>query len=217
MLESAVRMMTSRWWTALGILMTVFAISRAARGPQLEIAKLFPGRLASDDLSAWVLEPNRDLGTSPLGPAALPRSRSSAGPSGGHVRSVANRNSNPLNIKLGSGTRRYLQVGLATISDILPNDGGRFLKFDSPETGFRAAVALLNTRGYHDLEVERALRRWSNNGYGAEILAGTSLDVQKPLPDLGRDDLKILLHAMVAAEGYRSATIADEIDRALRP
>ena len=42
---------------------------------------------------------------------------------------------------------------------------------------------------YEELTLDRALRRWSNGGYAAEILAGTRLDAQKPVPYLGRDDL----------------------------
>jgi hypothetical protein len=108
-------------------------------------------------------------------------------------------------------------VGQATISDIIPMDGGQFLKFNSPETGFRAAVELLTTPRYDDLELDRALRRWSNNGFGAEILAGTQLDAPKPVPYSGQNDLEILLNAMAAAEGYKSSMIADEIKKALKP
>ena len=164
------------------------------------------GPFESADLTAWVLEP-----LAPTAPA-------SARPSQSNIRSrrsVANRNSNPLNIKLGPQTRRYVDIGVATISDILPTDGGRFLKFDSPETGFKAAVELLMAPGYDDLTLDRALRRWSNHGYGIEIFAGPRLDAETPVPDFGRDDLKTLLNAMAAAEGYKSATIAHEIERAL--
>ena len=172
--------------------------------PPLEIVKFSPGPVRSEDLSAWVLETHNE-----------PTPTFFSGSSTRTWRSVAGRNSNPLNIKLGSATRRYVNTGVATISDILPKDGGRFLKFDSPETGFRAAVELLRTPPYDDLEVDQALRRWSNNGYAAEILAGTRLEAQKPVPYLGRDDLRILLNAMAVAEGYKSSTISAEIEKAL--
>ena len=173
--------------------------------PQLEIVKFFPGPVRSEDLSAWVLETHSEPA-----PALF------SGSSTRTWRSVAGRNGNPLNMKLGSGTRQYVDIGVATISDILPKDGGRFLKFDSPETGFRAAVELLSTPPYDDLDLDRALRRWSNSGYAAEILAGTRLDAHTPVAYLGRDDLKTLLNAMAAAEGYQSSTIADEINTALK-
>jgi len=35
------------------------------------------------------------------------------------------------------------------------------------------------------------------------------------VPYFGRDDFRILLNAMAAAEGYKSSTIADEIKKAL--
>jgi hypothetical protein len=131
--------------------------------------------------------------------------------------SAANRNSNPLNIKLGSKTRGYVKAGLATVSEIIPRDGGRFLRFGSPEAGFRAAVNLLRAAPYDDLAVDAALRRWSNNGYGAEIVEGTRLNSRTRVPFLGRHDLRILLTAMAAAEGYRSTRLLAEIDGALVP
>lgn len=185
--------------------------------PRIDVADAFPGSLRSNDLRAWCLESNYSLTIpssmlfrSPSAPQPVSRSSNAR-------RSVANRNSNPLNIKFGSGTRWYVEIGLATISGIVPLDGGRFLKFDSPEAGLRAAVALLSTPGYKDLEVDRALRKWSNNGYGAEILLGTPLDAQKLVSYLDADDLKTLLAAMAAAEGYQSSTIKSEIENALAP
>ncbi len=183
--------------------------------PQIDGTDAFLGSLRSDDLYAWYLERNYSL-TIPS--SMLFRSPSAPGPVSGSSndrRSVANRNSNPLNIKFGSETRWYVEIGLATISEIVPRDGGRFLRFDSPETGLSAAVALLSTPGYKDLEVDQALRKWSNNGYGAEILVGTPFDAQKLVSHLGADDLKFLLAAMAAAEGYQSSTIKSEIEKAL--
>jgi hypothetical protein len=180
----------------------------AGGAPQLDVVKLFPGPAGNAEVSAWVVEP---VPPAPRGPARFFRSSIRPSPS------AANRNRNPLNIKLGSGTRRYLDINLAAISDVVPKDGGRFLKFDSPETGFMAAVELLRTPPYRALRLDRALRLWSNNGFGSEILAGTRLDAATPVPYLRRDDLGTLLYVMAAAEGYQSSTIADEIRTALRP
>lgn len=96
-------------------------------------------------------------------------------------------------------------------------DGGRFLRFDAPETGFRAALTLLTTRLYRDLTLEQALRRWSNGGFGAEILAGTRLDARQSIWHLGPDDFAVLLVAMATAEGYRSMTVVDEVRKGLNP
>lgn len=176
------------------------SISRPADG--------VPGSIGAETLAVWVLEPPR-----PKDPG--PRTASEKVTAVGNLgTSVANRNSNPLNLKLGSKTRHYVDLGVATISEIVPTDGGRFLKFDDPETGFRAASELLNA--YGDLELDGALRKWSNAGYDGAILAGTSLDSQTAVSDLRRADLSVLLHAMAAAEGYRSSTIGDEIRNALR-
>ena len=190
---------------------------RTRPAPHLEIVNLVPGLVRSEDVAAWLVEttnePTRDGRRIPLSrsaPAPSLRTNIESWPS------VANRNSNPLNIKLGSETRRYVDVGLATVSDIIPQDGGRFLKFDSPETGFRAAAELLSTPRYDGLELDRALRTWSNNGFGAEILLGTQLDAQSTVPLRDRDDLTILLNRMAAAEGYKSFTRADEVKRAIK-
>ena len=208
------------WVAALALAQAGRAVTASGTSPTAPDRGILAsaGPLRDDDVSGWVLEQNSDQKraseqVSPIAPspARLSRSNPVSTPS------VANRNSNPLNMKLGSGTRRYLAVRLATVSDIIPTDGGRFLKFESPETGFRAAADLLSTSTYGGLELDRALRRWSHNGYGAEILAGTRLDSQQAVPYLGQDGLRVLLHAMATAEGYRSATIVDEITTALRP
>jgi hypothetical protein len=169
----------------------------------------------SDQVTALFLETRDPFPTAAelITPRGLPRVvRVARGRSG---RSVANRNLNPLNIKYGGRTRRYVEGGLAAISDIVPADGGRFLRFESAVDGFRAAADLLGTKRYLDLQLDEALRTWTNNGYGAEILDGTSLDGRTPVPSLGRDDLSILLNVMATAEGYRSAAIAEEITKAL--
>lgn len=164
-------------------------------------------------LSALVLQPvNPPVPRLPIGrgvDAFRTRAAASA------WRSVPNRNANPLNIKLGAGSREYVRRGHATISDIPPLDGGRFLRFQSPATGFRAALDLLTSRPYRDLAVDAALRRWSNDGYGAEILGGTRLDGRARVRHLTRSDFKALLGAMAAAEGYRSTTVDNEIATAL--
>jgi len=187
----------AKWF---GVSVAVFALAQAGRAvrlvytavspvPQLESA-FFPRPDSSEDLVAWVLEARSDPA-----PVAAPV----AGSKVESWRSVAGRNSNPLNMKLGSGTRRYVETGAAGISDIIPKDGGRFLKFESPERGFRAAVELLRMSPYDDLELDEALRKWSNSGYAAEILAGTRLDAHRRVLYLGGGDLQILLHAMAAA------------------
>lgn len=162
---------------------------------------------------AWFVEPHNPP-TPPL-PRHVPRRPFVLPALGPIAPTIPNRNANPLNIKVGSITRRYLRQGQATISDIPPSDGGRFLKFQSPATGFKAGIELLTSRAYRDLGLDAALRRWSNNGFGAEILAGSHLDRGTRIRQLTRNDFRVLLGAMAAAEGYRSATVYDEIAAAL--
>ena len=165
-----------------------------------------PVALSEAELTAWVTE-THDEWNGDIDPRLLAARR--FGPS------VANRNRNPLNMKYGSDTRRYVDAGSAIISAIVPLDGGRFLKFDSAVEGFRAAAALLTAPRFIELELDRALRRWSNNGYGAEILAAAGLDASSAVLGLGRDELSLVLRAMARAEGYRSDGVVDEIREAL--
>ena len=126
---------------------------------------------------------------------------------------LAVRNRNPLNMKLGAATRAWVEAGLATISRWLPRDGGRFLKFHSSAFGFRAAVQLLTSPAYASLDLDAALKRWSHNGYGAEIVS--SIDPSTPVSSLDAARLEQVLRAMANAEGYRSSTLSEEIARAV--
>lgn len=211
----------------LGVPVLVLAVAQLGRAvspvspapePALELDGLgpVPDLVHPEDLAAWVL----DAYVPPLSPVhrGRPHRRTrSLDPDLRFSDSVANRNNNPLNLKLGLHTRWFVERGLATVSEIVPLDGGRFLKFDSPATGFRAAVELLGSSRYDGLDVERALRLWSNNGFGAEIVADAAVDGQGLVGSLRREELKTLLAAMAAAEGYRSPMIDDEIARALKP
>src|SRR6266542_3683127 len=111
---------------------TARAAGASSRGPLPTVATV-PG-LLEKDASIWVLEPQNDPVVEDAG-APLPEQYARRGVRQ-QPRSVANRNRNPLNMKLGSDTRRYVEAGLATVSEIVPADGGRFLKFMSPEIGF---------------------------------------------------------------------------------
>ncbi len=82
------------------------------------------------------------------------------------------RNNNPLNIKLGSKTKHWVDDGLATVEQAKAQDGGNFLVFKDAETGLRAAEELIKSDIYSGLSLDAALKKWSNNGYGAEIVKG---------------------------------------------
>lgn len=128
---------------------------------------------------------------------------------------IAIRNRNPLNIKYGTATQKYVAQGLASISRVLPTDGGRFLKFQSAAAGFRAAVELLTSPLYTSLDLNSALKRWSHNGYGAEIVARTPIDPSTRITNLEQEHLKQVVAAMAHAEGYRSNAMSEEIARAV--
>ncbi len=83
---------------------------------------------------------------------------------------IASKTNNPLNIKYSQ-----LMAGFgATDSGIAGQDGGTFSAFGSPEQGLEAAVKLLQSDVYANLTVDAAMKKWSNNGYGAEVSPGTA-------------------------------------------
>ena len=128
---------------------------------------------------------------------------------------LAVRNRNPLNIKYGGATKKYVTQGIASISRFLPTDGGRFLTFESAAAGFRAAVDLLTSPVYASLDLDRAMKRWSNNGYGAEIVRKTAIDPTTSVKSLEQKRLEELIQAMAKAEGYRASGMSDEIVKAV--
>lgn len=107
------------------------------------------------------------------------------------------RNNNPLNIKASAATSTY--NGVAGLDPVPASDGGHFLVFNSPEAGFQAAKRLIQTEGYRGLTVDSALRRWSNNGYGGEIVPNLS---RKTIGQLNSTELDSLIQAMARNEGY---------------
>lgn len=183
-------------------------------------ARSSDGSVDAATLSALVLEPANPAQNVERQRPPRPVARTSWFPRRGSPptprASVANRNNNPLNIKFGVVTRAHVESGLATISGITPLDGGRFLRFRSPVAGFRAGLDLLKSRPYAQLELDEVVRRWTNNGAGAFVLAQTPLSGRASVDELGTAELTHLLHAMARAEGYRSPAMSEEIARALR-
>lgn len=86
------------------------------------------------------------------------------------------RNNNPGDIKVPAGgiaqaQQQYGDPG-ATIDPVPATDGGQFIKFSTPEAGFRAMGTLLQSPTYANLSLDAAMKKWSGNGYGAEIFGG---------------------------------------------
>lgn len=78
--------------------------------------------------------------------------------------SIAVRNNNPRNIKFGSFAEKF-----GAIKGDKATDGGVFAKFPTVEAGLEAGKELFKSKGYRDLDVDSALKRWSNSGYGVNI------------------------------------------------
>ena len=119
--------------------------------------------------------------------------------------SVAVRENNPLNMKLGTATRMYVDTGDATISSIIPTDGGRFLRFKSAERGLEAARDLICSPIYQGISIDEALKKWSNNGYGANILSGSDIRPEWQVEMLTASALATLLRRMAQVEGFDNA------------
>lgn len=84
------------------------------------------------------------------------------------------RDNNPGDIKVPAGgiaeaQARYGDPG-ATVDPVPATDGGMFIKFSTPEAGFRAMGTLLKSGAYSGLSIDAALKKWSGGGYGAEIV-----------------------------------------------
>jgi hypothetical protein len=78
--------------------------------------------------------------------------------------SVSYRHNNPLNIKYGNFASKY-----GATEGQKATDGGKFAYFPDEATGLRAAKYLLRGNSYKNLTLEAAMRRWSGNGYGADV------------------------------------------------
>jgi len=111
----------------------------------------------------------------------------------------ARRNNNPLNVKYGGTTKKWVDNSLAILDPIPAADGGYFLKFNTVKDGWRAATDLLTSNIYADLSIDAALRKWSGGGYGGEIVP---LSPTKKIKHLDEEKLRKLMRAMVRREGY---------------
>lgn len=121
-------------------------------------------------------------------------------PLGGNQQQTrASRNNNPLNIKASSVTKSY--PGVAGLDEKPAADGGNFLKFSTPEDGFKAAERLITSSGYKNLSVDAALKRWSNSGYGGEIVPDLK---GKTIAQLSPTELSKLIKTMARQEGYQA-------------
>jgi hypothetical protein len=108
------------------------------------------------------------------------------------------RNNNPLNIKHGRFAQQYgaAQGSAAT-------DGGNFAAFPTVEAGMKAARDLLRSGSYSNLTLEQAMRRWSGNGYGADVAPSLG---GKSIGQMTDQELNTLVQAMKQREGWKEGT-----------
>ena len=110
-------------------------------------------------------------------------------PKGG---TIAVSHNNPGNIKFGKFAAKYgARMGRRG------TDGGNFAVFPDVETGLKAQRDLLVGKNYRNLTVDQAMRRWSNNGYGGEIMPTLK---DKPMSLLSDAELQELQKAQIRRE-----------------
>lgn len=107
--------------------------------------------------------------------------------------SIAARTNNPLNIKFSNTTAGFG----GNDSGITAQDGGTFAQFSSPQAGLSAAEQLLTSDIYSGLTVDQAMKKWSNNGYGADI---TSIEPNRAMSSLTQSELDQLVSDMAGRE-----------------
>ena len=111
--------------------------------------------------------------------------------------SVSFRNNNPLNIKFGDFAKQF-----GASEGTKATDGGVFANFPDVESGMKAAKKLLSSNSYKDLPLDKALKRWSGNGYGAELVPEFK---GKTIAQLSDSELNILINKMKQREGWITA------------
>lgn len=79
-------------------------------------------------------------------------------------KSIAVSHNNPGNIKIGKFAQRY-----GAVPGRQASDGGIFAKFPDVSTGLKAQRDLLQSSSYVNLSVAKAMEKWSNKGYGADL------------------------------------------------
>jgi len=113
----------------------------------------------------------------------------------------ADKNNNPGNIKASDWSMAL--PGVVGVEQKPALDGGHFLIFDNPQSGFNAMKALLTTgRPYQGKTAEAAIKTWNGGGaYGAaDVGLNPHQDIQMQLKDPNK--LNSVVLAMAKAEGF---------------
>lgn len=104
-------------------------------------------------------------------------------------------NINVFGIKSSSTTKGWGGVD----SGVGASDGGTFLASQGIEGDRAIAQKLLTSGIYSNLTVDQALKKWSNQGYGAEAVTG--VDPQAKIRDLPQNQIDAVLNGIMKREG----------------
>ena len=118
--------------------------------------------------------------------------------------SISWRHNNPGNIKFGGFARKY-----GAIQGQSATDGGHFAIFPDIETGRQAMQDLLQGPTYSNLTFEQAMRRWSGNGYGAEVW--NKAYATNTMDTITGPQFDNLMEAMIKREGWKEGTILGSV------
>jgi hypothetical protein len=136
--------------------------------------------------------PKKTAAPSPPSASAVPSSKYKVSWDKSYVRG---KNNNPTNLKYGALTKKWVDAGTAEKDTTPALDGGHFLRFKSIEDGLSAAKDLLQSSGYKDATVDKALRKWSNDAYDTGALKLKELG-SKTVADLNNAEMETLVKAM---------------------
>lgn len=106
--------------------------------------------------------------------------------------SIAVSHNNPRNMKFANWMIKY-----GAVKGKAGTDGGVFAKFPDVQSGLNASKALLSGKGYRDLTVDRAMKKWSNNGYDGSIYPSVR---NKKVSELSQSELDNLMKEQIKNE-----------------
>lgn len=107
-----------------------------------------------------------------------------------------------------TGAKWQTDLG-AKDSGIKAADGGTFALFPTIDAGNKAQRYLFTSSTYSNLTVDQALKKWSNNGYGAEIVP--SIDKNTKVSALTPQQVDSIMQAQKVREGYGSSTSGSDV------
>jgi len=123
----------------------------------------------------------------------------------------SDRNNNPGNIKASDFTKNY--AGVIGVESSDAEDGGKFLIFDSAQSGIDAiGQLLLNGRSYKGVTAEQAIKKYNGGGgYGAsDVGLKPNDDFQAQIKDSGV--LKDVTNRIAELEGFTGASVSNNVN-----